>query len=75
MACKRKAGLSEEAKKILAALAQDDQPRANKELAQVTGLDSKKVSSTMCGLKKKGLVESPVRCKYIISDAGKAELN
>jgi len=75
MACKRKTGLSDEAKKILSALAQGDEPRANKELAQLTGLDSKKVSSTMCGLKKKGLVESPVRCKYVISQAGKAELS
>lgn len=74
MACKTSAGLSEDKKKILQAMAGGDGPWANKEIAQIAGLEPKKVSCNMGALKKKGLVESPARCKYVITEAGKSEL-
>ncbi|MBV1714817.1 MAG: winged helix-turn-helix domain-containing protein [Desulfarculus sp.] len=46
----------------------------NKQVAEQSGLESKKVSSTMNALKKEGLVDSPVRCKYAITASGKKAL-
>jgi len=65
---------SDAANKILQAIVNGDGPFSGKEIAQMTGLDSKRVSCQIGALKKKGFVESPVRCKYVITDAGKAEL-
>ncbi|ADK85417.1 hypothetical protein Deba_2052 [Desulfarculus baarsii DSM 2075] len=65
---------SDAANKILQALGSGDGPFSGKEIAEITGLDSKQVSCQVGALKKKGFVESPVRCKYVITDAGKAEL-
>jgi predicted transcriptional regulator len=61
-------------KKILKTMAADSGPWANKQVAEKAGLDAKVVSGLMGKLKKQGLVDSPVRCKYAITDAGKAEL-
>jgi predicted transcriptional regulator len=61
-------------KKILKTMASDSGPWANKQVAEKAGLDAKAVSGLMGKLKKQGLVDSPVRCKYAITDAGKAEL-
>ena len=74
MSCKAKVGLNEVQKKILEALASGKEPLANKDIASLTGLEAKKISCNMSALKKKGLVESPARCKYVITPAGKAEL-
>ncbi len=63
-----------QAKKVLQALSQEGGPWANKQIAEKAGLDTKAVSSAMSKLKKQGLVESPVRCKYAITQAGLAEL-
>lgn len=35
------------------------------------GLEAKVVSSRITALNKKGLVKSPVRCKYTVTDEGK----
>lgn len=61
-------------KKILKTMAADPGPWANKQVAEKAGLEAKAVSGLMGKLKKQGLVDSPVRCKYAITDAGKAEL-
>lgn len=61
-------------KTILKTMASDPGPWANKQVAEKAGLEAKAVSGLMGKLKKQGLVDSPVRCKYAITDAGKAEL-
>ncbi len=63
--------LTAEQKKILKALAAADTPCGNKDLAEATGLDKKIVSSGITAMKKSGLVDSPVRCKYGVTAAGK----
>jgi Fe2+/Zn2+ uptake regulation proteins len=45
-----------------------------KEVAVTTGLESKQVSCQITALKNKGYVTSPVRCKYTITEQGKAAL-
>lgn len=66
---------SENGVKVLKALASGEGPFSSKEIAELAGLEAKQVSCQMSNLKKKGLVDSPVRCKYAITNAGKAELN
>jgi len=66
--------LSAEAQKIIKTLAESDKPLANKQLATATGLDSKVISSQIKALKAEGLVDSPARCKYGLTDQGKKAL-
>ena len=63
-----------EAKKVLSVLAKAKEPMSNKQVAELSALESKKVSSTMNALKKEGLVDSPARCKYAITPSGKKAL-
>jgi predicted transcriptional regulator len=63
-----------ESKLILEALAKCEGPCGSKDIAQATGLDKKVVSDQITELKKKGLVDSPVRCKFGITPAGKASI-
>ena len=72
--CKKSTGLNDDQKNILSALAGMDGPAGGNEIAEASGLDAKAVSSKIKGLKTKGFVDSPVRCKYAITDLGKAEL-
>lgn len=44
----------------------------SKDLAAATGLEAKQVSCQLTALKKKGFIESPVRCKYSITPEGKS---
>ena len=75
MTCKakHKTGLDADQKKVLKALKGMDKPAAPKQVAEETGLESKAVSAAMKGLKAEGFVESPVRCKWAITDAGKSK--
>lgn len=63
-----------ESKQVLEALVKCSGPCGSKDIAEATGLDKKIVSSQITALKKKGLVDSPVRCKYGITEEGKASL-
>ncbi len=76
MGCKKNAdcGVDAEQKKILTALNDLGKPVAPKMVAEETGLESKTVSAKMKGLKAKGMVDSPVRCKWAITDSGKSEI-
>ena len=79
MACKKKAqnqaeGLSEAQKKILSALNDLGKPLAPKQIAEAVGMESKEVSANIKVLKKLGYVDSPVRCKYAITEDGKGSL-
>ena len=65
---------SGEARQVLEALAKVEGPCGAKDISEATGLDKKVVSSRITALKKKGLVDSPVRCKYGITDEGRATL-
>lgn len=40
----------------------------------MTGLEANAISCRIIGLKKKGLVDSPVRCKYGVTEKGKAAI-
>jgi len=60
-------------KKVLQTLAGFDTPAGNKDLAQAAGLEGKEVTKAIKGLKSKGLVDSPVRCKYTVTPAGVSE--
>jgi len=75
MGCGCKAGvLSDEQKKVLEAMAECSGPCGSKDIAAATGLETKQVSCRLTALKKKGYVESPVRCKYEITGEGKTAL-
>lgn len=63
-----------EYKKVLGALAKCAGPCGSKDIAEATGLDKKVISDQIAALKKQGLVDSPVRCKYGITAEGKASL-
>lgn len=64
----------DESRKILEALAGCSSPCGSKDIAEATGLDKKVVTDQIAALKKKGLVDSPVRCKFGITAEGKATL-
>lgn len=66
--------LSDQAKKVLKALAAQDTPLANKQIAQTADLPTKEVSDVVKKLKASGLVDSPARCKYGITPDGKSAL-
>jgi predicted transcriptional regulator len=55
-------------------LAKSGGPCGNKDIAAATGLDKKVVSTQITALKKKGLVDSPARCKYGITEEGQTAL-
>ena len=69
-----KTELSDEQKQILEAMNKCDGPCGSKDIAAATGLEAKQVSSKITALKKKGYVDSPVRCKYAITADGKGAL-
>lgn len=68
--CGGEKGLSENEKKILQAFKASSKPAGAKDIAEATGLDKKLVSDTVARLKKKNLLDSPVRCKYGITGDG-----
>lgn len=69
-----KSGLSDEQKTILTTMAGQTEPCACKEIAAASGMESKAVSCKLTALKNKGYIESPARCKYAITDAGRAAI-
>lgn len=72
--CGCKSELTDEQKNILTAMANQTAPCACKEIAAASGMESKSVSCKLTALKKKGYVESPARCKYAITDSGRAAI-
>lgn len=70
-----KKGITEEQRAILQALTTIDGPCGSKDIAAQSGLDVKDVTNKMAGLKTKGFVDSPARCKYGITSAGKTALS
>lgn len=68
------AKLSDSQQAILKAINSMDSACGSKDLAAATGLEAKQVSCQLTALKKKGLIDSPVRCKYCITAEGKEAL-
>jgi Fe2+ or Zn2+ uptake regulation protein len=62
--------LSDGQRRVLETLARSSSACGNKEIANACGLDAKEVGSQITALKKKGYIESPVRCKYTITPEG-----
>ena len=71
---KKQEGLDEVQKAILNALKEFIEPAGCKEIAEKAGLPTPKVTGKLRGLKNKGLVESPVKGKYVITEEGKKAL-
>lgn len=67
--------LTEEQVCILKALSQAKEPCSTKDIAAATGLESKAIGNRLTALKKSGLVASPVRCRYVVTAAGKTVLS
>lgn len=63
-----------ETKQILEAIAKIDKPCGTKDVVEATGIDKKVVTKEITALKKKGLLDSPVRCKHGITDEGRSSL-
>lgn len=63
--------LDPDQQKILATMATMEKPAGNKQIAEAAGVDAKTMAKKMKGLKDNGLIHSPIRCKYSISDEGK----
>ncbi|MCA1989172.1 MAG: hypothetical protein LDL07_08510 [Desulfarculus sp.] len=74
MTAKDKNALDATGLKVLKTMAAASGPQAPKQIATAAGLDGKVVSDQIKGLKNLGLVDSPVRCKYAITAAGKDRL-
>lgn len=76
MPCKRKKTeeLDDIQKKILKALTAMKEPAGCGEIAKAAGLPTPKVTGKLRGLKSRGLVESPVKGKYVITEEGKKKV-
>jgi predicted transcriptional regulator len=66
--------MSDDMQKVLQAMAKCVGPCGSKDIAAATGLDAKVVSCKITDLKKKGYIDSPERCKYGITEEGRAAL-
>ncbi len=68
---KKEIKLTEEQAKILKALSEMEGPVASKDIAEATGIPSKSLSCRIRSLKDKGLVQSPARCRYEVTEKGR----
>lgn len=79
MDCKSKCGskgLSDKQREVLVALNSCTEGACgSKDIVAATTLEAKQISCQITSLKKKGFVDSPVRCKYSITDSGKEALS
>ena len=85
MACKPKScksgggcksgALSDRQREVLEAMSKCGKACGSKDIAEATSLEPKQVSCQITALKKKGLVDSPARCKYEITDDGKKAIS
>jgi len=66
--------IDETQQRVLKALSRIGKPAGNKEIAQEAGLDGKVVTKAIKTLKTKGWVDSPVRCKYAVTESGMSEI-
>ena len=76
MPCRRKKSedLDEIQIKILKALSTMKEPDGCGEIVKAAGLPTPKVTGKLRGLKSRGLVNSPIKGKYIITEEGKKKI-
>ncbi len=67
--------LNEDEKQILTALNTLTEPAGCKEIGEAADMPWRSVMGKLRGLKKEGLVESPVKSKYVISEKGKEAIS
>ncbi len=70
----KKCTLNDKQKEVLEAMNKCDGPSASKDIAAAVGKEAKQISCQITALKKKGYIDSPVRCKYEITSEGKTAL-
>lgn len=73
--CGGTTSLNDQQQQVLEALAKSPDACGSKEIAALTGLESKQISCQITALKNKGYVASPARCKYAITEQGKSILS
>ena len=66
--------MDNEQNKVLVSLATLDKPSSGKEIAAAADLDPKDVSKHIKKLKALGFVDTPVRCKYGVTEEGRNNL-
>lgn len=66
--------LSDNQRKVLEAFAKSKEACGSKDISTAIKMEPKQVSCQITALKKKGFVQSPVRCKYEITTDGKKAL-
>jgi predicted transcriptional regulator len=67
--------LNEDQKQILTALNTLTEPAGCKEIGEAADMPWRSVMGKLRGLKKEGLVKSPVKSKYVISEKGKEAIS
>jgi|Deesub1362A_J573_1020465.scaffolds.fasta_scaffold00089_40 Mn-dependent DtxR family transcriptional regulator len=60
-------------KEILKALKEIGRPASTKEIAEKIGVKTSKISCRVAPLRKKGLLESPEKGKWTLTEEGKKE--
>ena len=63
--------LTEEQRGILSALTKLSEPSGCKDIGEAADIPWRTVMAKLRGLKKEGLVETPVKSKYVITEKGK----
>lgn len=66
--------MNNDQKKVLTALAGLDKPSSGKEIAAAAQLEPNDVAKHIKKLKDLGFVDSPVRCKYGVTEQGKQNI-
>jgi len=67
---RRSSGLDEIDLAILRALKELGRPASCKEIGEHAGIDARRVAAKMRKLKRLGLVESPEKARYVITEQG-----
>jgi predicted transcriptional regulator len=67
--------LNEDQKQILTALNTLTEPAGCKEIGEAADMPWRSVMGKLRGLKKEGLVKTPVKSKYVISEKGKEAIS
>ncbi len=66
--------LTDNQKKILQTLNSLGKPAGGKELSAASGVDEKTVAKEIGKMKTMGFVDTPIRCKYGVTEEGKKQI-
>ena len=67
--------MDDDQKLIIGCLSGKETPVTNKQIAADIALDTKKVTSKIKILRNRGFIDSPVRCKFALTDLGRKHLS